>query len=90
MKIIKTLLIAVITAGTFTVATAQIHLPPPPPHPGGRPPLPRIHLNLRTPPPPPRPSGRVVVTSRSSRSRASVTVRRHYYYRHGRRYYRTY
>ncbi|MGF7078167.1 hypothetical protein [Mucilaginibacter sp. UYCu711] len=86
MKIIKTLFIAAITACTFTVAEAQIHLPPPPPHPGGRPPLPRIHL--RTPPPPPRPGGRVVVSS--SRSRGSVTVRRHYYYRHGKRYYRTY
>jgi hypothetical protein len=88
MKIIKTLFIAVITAGTFTVAQAQIHLPPPPPHPGGRPPLPKIHLNLKTPPPPPRPGGRVVVSS--SRSRSHVTVRRHYYYRNGKKHYRTY
>ncbi|MDB5030688.1 hypothetical protein [Mucilaginibacter sp.] len=82
MKIIKVLLIAVITAVTFVLAQGQIRLPPPPP----RPPLPRIHLG--TPPPPPAPRGRVIIRGSERRSRGAV--RRHYYYRHGVRHYRTY
>ncbi|MCC8426273.1 hypothetical protein [Mucilaginibacter sp. UR6-11] len=82
MKTIKALFITVITACTFTVAQAQIRLPPPPPHP----PLPRIHLG--TPPPPPGRPGRVVISRPGGRSR--VVVKRHYYYRHGVRRYRTY
>ncbi len=92
MKIIKVLFITAITACTFTIAEAQIRLPPPPPHPplprihlGTPPPPPAPHIHLGTPPPPPR--GRVVVRS-SGRSR--VVVRRHYYYRHGVRHYRRY
>lgn len=93
MKIIKAVIIAVITACTFTMAEAQIRLPPPPPHP----PLPRIHLGTPPPPPtprihlgtpPPPPGGRVELRGPEGRSR--VVVRRHYYYRPGVRHYRRY
>jgi len=50
MKTIKVLLITIIAACAFTVANAQVRLPPPPPHPPG---LPPVHLRVRRPPPPP-------------------------------------
>ncbi len=95
MRTIKTSLLLIIAICTFTVAHGQIRLPPPPPHP----PLPRIHLgtppppprprvNLGTPPPPPGRPGRIVVRGPHRGSR--TVVRRHYYYRHGVRHYRTY
>jgi hypothetical protein len=77
MKIIKALSLTLIMAGGFTLAQAQIKLPPPPPHP----PLPKIHLKL--PPHPPGPPGApgapVVRTTTTSSSK--TTVRRHYYYK---------
>lgn len=85
MKTIKALLIAVFTAAMFTMAQAQIKLPPPPPHPA-HPPLPKIHLRLHNPPPPPAPPRRKAVVVRHR----THVVKRHYYYKNGVRHYRTY